>query len=1161
MADTHLLLSLSQNRQTQETGWHSRGGPYDDQYVELIQDPTDATPRRMLTAIPSPFARLHLFDAAFQFVCKRVNNKADHSGASVFHQAVSECLDVLELLFGWSSHSNSLKLVKWNANQNLAKLVESTVEGQRLLAEVLNLFLSEDGKSANFEEQPTFYVLMVDGEVLALSSPLTLFISSPNAAQQRRVINPDTKSLYFTDIRQLHKRAPDFQKYLHWLFYNNSALRKKCLHMYGYLTQSLELLQDENYKLASEIKAFEDGEAVAQLDGSLVPLRDNEKESVTILGAELYERGYSKIVADIAKRSKLLIRTKRALNNTVFDPLILQSNHDSFGTFDGKTGIPDVSGTPIDQRILPDSGVKYPFLVVEDMIEDRLIRLPFKMNSERFCSPQCQGFAADDDWSFLPPLKMKYFDYFDPIDISTNARFISKGAKDSVVFELDIPVRGGKVTFRKAFNESKQLPKNGLIVNARMSCAVFPFVTVSGQEQFSDRYWVMLVDQEGEQQYKNTDCFDLHFYSVTKEGESIPIPMSKDINAEKKVCKTKRTGKEVLLAGSTYFEISGGRFDYMQLEAFASDADRKTHALIVPKWKERALGNQGAVVAIDFGTTNTHVSWILEGSQDKPQVLTVESRDLQMAVLSAPQKASSDSAQFDKFPSSLAQFEGRLHHEFVPSIVSEKSPYKFPLRTATSEQTSLHPGAYQTLANVNIAFMFGIERHLDDERITSDLKWSVRSSDSVQKRVESFIRELLIIIRTKMILNDVDPRLCRIVWFKPLSFDESTKGYFEDLWTSKVAEVFHAPTPNPKLLCLTESEAPYYYHEKAATITTSKPVLCVDIGGGSTDVVIFDQDGKGFGAKVPKIGTSFSFAGNALWGSGYDAVRHEQTGIVRKYGSWVEEQIRHLPDVDTGRRIGGVYKEIVDSGAASEEYLNFFFSIDDEVEFSKKLARDSWVKCLVLIHYAAIIFHCAQVMRSCQMEAPEFICLSGRGARSIEILDSSPRKSQVALLTHALFEAVYGVPIPKQVDLRIAVDSKEATCNGGVLKVELTAVEPTSVVAIGDGCESKEQSLQPTYEELLVDGKSLDGVVANIAAFADCIVRLNRTLSFRAKFGIDVDVDNVCSVLKDNVKEYINLGLSRHGYIEKPKERINETLFFYPLIQKLFEIGRNVAES
>jgi len=1113
----------------------------------------------MLSAIPSPFARLHLFDAAFQFVCKRVNNKAEHSGSSVFHQAVSECLDVLELLFGWSSHSNSLRLIKWSAKQNLTNLAGSSLEGQRLLAEVLNLFLSEDGRSANFIDQPTFYILMVDGEVLALSSPLTLFISSPNAAQQRRVINPDTSTLYFSDIRQLHKRATDFQKYLHWLFYKNLSLREKCPHMYAYLTQSLELVGDENYKLALEIKAFEDAGPSAQLDGRPQPLRDGGNDLVTILGAQLYERGHSKIVVDITEKSTLLIRSTRMPNDTDLRPLVLEPGRDSFGTSDGKTVIPSVSGIPLDLRVLPDSGVRYPFLVAEDLIEDRLIRLPFKMNAERFYSPLFKGFAAEDDWSFLPPLKTEFFDYFDPTDIATNARFINKGAKDSVVFELDIPVRGGKVTFRKTFNESRQLPKNGLIVNAEMSCAVFPFVRVPGEDQFSDRYWVMLVDREREQHLRNIDCFDLQFYSLTRDGKSVPFS-SDDKNAKKRVRKTKRTDKKDL-AGSIYFELKGGCFDYMRLEAFASEPEKRTRALIVPKWKERALGAKGAVVAIDFGTTNTHVAWTLEGNKGKPQVLTVEEQDLQLAVLSAPQDALSESARLDKFPSSLAQFEGRLHHEFLPSIISGSSPYRFPLRTATSEQPNLHPGDYQTLANVNIAFMFGIEAHLDDEMIASDLKWSVRASDHVQKRVESFIRELLTIVRTKMILNDVDPSRCRIVWFRPLSFDAATKGYFDSLWTSAVAEVFHAPIPNPKLLCLTESEAPYYYHDQAATITTSKPVLCVDIGGGSTDVVVFDRDPKGFGAKVPTIGTSFSFAGNALWGSGYDTVRHAQTGVVRKYGSWVEERIRHISDADLGRRIDGVYNELKKSDAASEEYLNFFFSIDNEVEFSKKLARDSWVKCLVLIHYAAIVFHCAQVMHSSDLDTPEFICLSGRGARSIEILDASPRKSQVTALTNAIFETVYDVKSPKQVELIIAVESKEATCNGGVLKVGLNVVEPTPVVAIGDGGETKEKSLQQTYEELLGDGKALDRVVANIAAFADCLMKLNRSLSFREKFGIDVDFDKVGSVLKDNVTDYINLGLSRHGYIDNPRERVNETLFFYPLIQKLFEIGRNVAEN
>src|SRR5205085_6213654 len=112
--------------------------------------------------------------------------------------------------------------------------------------------------------------------------------------------------------------------------------------------------------------------------------------------------------------------------------------------------------------------------------------------------------------------------------------------------------------------------------------------------------------------------------------------------------------------------------------------------------------------------------------------------------------------------------------------------------------------------------------------------------------------ELLIDVRTKLILNDLDPSKCRIVWFRPLSFDEFTKGQFDGIWAEAVKQVFHSIDP-ATLQCLTESEAPYYYHEQAATIITSKPVLCIDIGGGSTDVVVFGESTNGVGRMVPQI--------------------------------------------------------------------------------------------------------------------------------------------------------------------------------------------------------------------------------------------------------------------------------------------------------------------
>jgi hypothetical protein len=1169
MPNDHLLLSLSPERATQQKSWHPRGASYDDAYIESIPDPTDATPKRLLTAVPSPYARIHLFDTAFHFVANRSKQTVDHSGTSVFHRAVSDCFDVLELLFSWSSHSHALNLVPWDPKQGIAKLRGSGIKGQALLAKVLELFLTEDGQTAHFDQQNLFYLLLVNNRVIALSSPLTLFITSPNAAQvakDAKFLNPETGDIYFSEVRPLHLRQLDFQQYIHWLFYTNRRLLTTCCrHMYDYLSQSLVLLaarDEESSKLAAAINGW-GANGAADLSGRTQDLHDNQGGVVTVLGATLCERSQGWKINEL-KTSPMGISSSRVPLGTQNHPLVLDQHIDSLGQPDGRVVIEDVSNVRLDRRILPDCGVNYPYLVAGDFLEDRIIRLPFRMNTDLYASPIYRDFDPKDEWSYLPPLKNTFFDYFNGSDISTMCRLTRKGGKedeDSVLFELEVPVRGGrKVKFSKTYNISPQLPKNGKVVRAKMSCAVYPNLVVSNYPEFNDRYWVMLVDDEREHSVRNQECFGLQFYRVNER--QFVDRIGEDTRAGVHFKLTKRNDKEEQ-SGSSYYEVKGGYFDFAVVEAFQSDVNRAARGVIVPKWRGggRPLGTKSASVAIDFGTTNTHVAWTFSDGAPDPKVLSVAQADLQLAALSAPiQDASSESTRYNSFPSELAGFEIRLQHEFVPAIIGGTSPFRFPLRTATSERRGLEPGAYHMLGNANISFTLGVVCHRLDEVISTDLKWSVRASEIIRKRVETYIGELLHLIRTKMILNDVDPRLVQIVWFRPLSFDGYTKTTFEGIWSEAVNSVFKESQIPNRVLCLTESEAPYYYHSKAAKIATEKPVLCIDIGGGSTDIVVFDRENPQVGSQVPKIGTSFSFAGNALWGDGFDEMHTEQSGLVRKYKNWVKGAIPHINDQTTMRNMDAVFKELESSRNGSEEYLNFFFSIDSEIGFTKQLMLDGWVKCLVLIHYSAIVFHCAQLMKTLEMQAPQYICLSGRGAQSVKILDGSEDKKLVTMLTRAIFEEVYGAKLETPITLRVASKFKEATCNGGVLKGMGTNVEPDPVVLVGDGSVARDGK-QKTYAQIETDGKTLNGVLANMSEFADTLVRLNGSLNFRRQFGIDVDFGLVSAALKQNVREYINLGLQRRGYAERPTDSVNETLFFYPLIQNLFELGKNVAGS
>src|SRR6476661_5862203 len=93
-------LSITQ-RSYDKTGWHksSQFSTSDIKDIKTFKARND----KSLNAIPSPFARLHLFEAAFDLLDKDELNGTDDSG-DTFKKLVSDCFDVFELLYNWNNH-------------------------------------------------------------------------------------------------------------------------------------------------------------------------------------------------------------------------------------------------------------------------------------------------------------------------------------------------------------------------------------------------------------------------------------------------------------------------------------------------------------------------------------------------------------------------------------------------------------------------------------------------------------------------------------------------------------------------------------------------------------------------------------------------------------------------------------------------------------------------------------------------------------------------------------------------------------------------------------------------------------------------------------------------------------------------------------------------
>jgi hypothetical protein len=1137
MENTRTLLSLTLDRNTAESGWHKRPKSYDHAYISQIIDPSDAQPKRGLNAVPSPFARLHAVDTAFGVVNQRYKGAINHDGSTIHHRLVSECLDMIEFLFKrGGEHTPSLTVDEWIPQLELKTLVTSERRGHQLLGEVLELYITQDGSSAGFDAQSSFAIISVAGQAIAMTSPMTLLAPAPKAAEVARrvgLMNPSSHRALFSEIIPLHRRDSEFQAYLRGLFLSDRTLQSGCPRMWSYIERSFELLRDLEPQRAVFVKD------ISLTTAGLEPCSINGKQ-LEVLGATFRQQSFGNVVGTLAF-SPLALKSPRRPEGVKFPPIVWQSGRDSEGNTD-VNGLNPTAASPIQERVLPDKGLPYPYLVSDDIFEPRLFRLPYAANSAAFVVPTGRTSAGtDEEPGILLPLKSDLFEYFDPEDIVSMVS-IQKTPGDGVEVSISLPTNEGVVRLTKSYYDQPRMAKLGALVAAPMNCAVFPRLIVENSAHYNDRFWVMLVDNDLETaQGNDANSFDLDFYA-TSSGR--PIKLTSDKTSDLYVSKTPRSKKEGE-AGSTYYEVCGGPFDFMQVRAYEGDPARAGSGILIPKWTKRRLGNKGAKVAVDFGTTNTHVAWRVEG--ELPETLNIGEDDLQMALLNAPRShATTSFARFDVFPSQLLGTEVLLRREFMPSIIGAPSPFKFPLRTATCEVPGIQPSQYSTLRNINLAFGYGIIQPRKTDVVKTDLKWSLRESDASRDRSEALIEQLLMHVRSKLLLNGVDPEQSTLTWFRPLSFDPETKAHFERIWAHLASDVLKIPAE--QVTALTESEAPYYYHEKAAKTITSRPVVCIDIGGGSTDVVFFE-------AGKPKLGTSFSFAGNALWGAGFNVAEAKLNGVVEKYLPIVEQRINALGDDAEKRRIRNVFDGLKGPATPSEEWCNFFFSISNQIGFSEQLSRDSAVKALILLHYTAIIYHCAQLMKAAGLRAPEYLCFSGRGSQSLNILDVEISKKRTSMLTQEILQYVYSESLMHPTAIILAADSKEATCLGGLWASHAGSREDSLpvYVATGDGSSSIDHI---TYGQ--IDGDLKDGINRNIDTYITMLRRIDAQMNFRRTFGIEIDLEVAYAALISKNSEYIQFGLQRRR--GRPDDPIDETLFFYPFTQKLYEISHLLCQ-
>ena len=1139
-------------------GYTKKGGQdwfnseaYSDKEIEAIKDPEGGSEISLPTAIPSPFARIDLVKTAFRNIAKSPNLKAYTKDGNVVsgkddEKLVSDALDLAEILFNIDSIKDKIRIIVWDKEAEIEKLKTNSNKGHRQLAETLVLYLEQDKESYNFDLLKRLYLVEYNHKIIGCTSPATLFFATANDLSHAQIKLTKNDITFDDEYTPLYERDSEFQKYFYLLFKANPTLSQRLTVVNEYLEKNLKILDIENHNLYEEIKtlnATSFATAYSELDTGITG------SNVEVIGVALRKRKKEDIVNSI-QSSDFIIQSSKYKGE--LKPLVLQNNLNkpfryANDNWDITINIPFIDNeTVLEKRRLPSVNIQYPYLTVSDFLEPYLIRLVYPINKDKFFDGNVDVQFGDDSKGFILPLKKQFFDYFNSDDLLsslTNKPKIEmvQGTVGSVKVILRIPVakQGEFISFERTYYQSpeNQIGKTdeeknkGVIVEHQFGVTIFPFIKTN-IPNIEPYYRVQLVDRDVAGIFKNTD-YDLKFFSNSEQNE---------VHRKAKQIRRKKN-PEQLEAGSQYYVLEK-EFDFIQIKNTIASG------IIIPKWQLYLEGKEVFSFAVDFGTTNTHIEYKI-GSSGNPKPFDITPNDVQIATLFHPTKTTENFGGADAI-----DIRELIDHEFVPQYLGNgsESKYKFPHRTVIAESHSLNVETETfSLADFNIPFIY--ERKPEKDKIQSNLKWAKKEKGN-EKRVRAYFEKIIMLLRNKVLFNKGNLSQTKLVWFYPSSMKPARKSQLESTW-NELFNLYFKPTQ--QAVGITESLAPFYYFKGTNRLQggSFKPVVSIDIGGGTTDVVIFKQN-------KPLLMTSFKFAANAIFGDGFSEYgAASSNGLIGKYLPHFQNLLdkNNLPD------LSNVLASIKEKNK-TEDLNAFFFSIENNPTIKDKkmfsynslLANDEDLKIIFIYFYSAIIYHIADLMKIKKIELPKHIVFSGTGSKVLNVITSDLKI--LVNFSKTIFENVYNQKFDKD-GLSIETEKempKEVTCKGGLmLNAEDLAIDIRTIKATHT-CLNGVEKL--TYEQL--DETAKANIANYVGEFNNFFFNLNSQFSFADYFNVTTkSLEIFKNELSKHLRDYLEEGLEYNKKLDEiatDDKEIEETLFFYPLIGAINTLSSHLSQ-
>jgi hypothetical protein len=1098
--------------------------PYGKTAIDGIKDPDGATASKEITSIPSPFARIDLVKTAFE----NVVNSNDLDGKTIHNKTVSDSLDVAEIFFNIDRFQDKVNIIVWDKNKDLNTLLDSNNPKHKQLGETLQLFLTQDAKAYNFDTTQRLYLLnSIEGpndiNIIGGTSPASLFFTSANKLDYVTIEFDGIDKPFDNVYQPFYKRDFEFQKFIYGLRKFNTQFVTSFREVNDYLDLNFRELTNEQRNEITDLNKtnFENGFPLLSAG--------NDGNFVEVLGINLRKNGGFN-----SEKSGFII------NSTKYQgirPMVLPvddfSENIRYTTaqWNRNNKAPYTDNNPINLRQLPFDGSVYPYLTISDFLESYIISTPYPIDSEKYFTGNLTD-STNLNKGYLLPIKKDYFDYFSTKNLQgtmpdgQKVIEMKKGNTGGLTVLLRIPIKDGKYitysrTYYPSLNEHQTLEadinKNkGVIIENKFNLTIYPFLK-SDQGKPSYRIGIMNIDNHSI--YKESD-YHIALYNQEKE-----------INIQSKSRRSDRKKGDQL---DSDYHIITENFDYVVI------SHQWAKGVLIPLFKEPD-GTAKFIFAVDFGTTNTHIEYTKnEGRPTKFQIGTNESQIEPLFLLNS---------ETEKLflMSNLGLLEEQIRKEQIPKIINF-----FPLRTVLSYNIDLdYNRAVNALADTNIPFYYEKEMATVNTKIEGNLKW--KSIEHNEKKVKSFLEKIMLLIKNKVLLEKGNLDLTELIWMYPTSMSTYKINELHEIWTELFRK--HINTINTPIN-VAESITPFYFFRNELGVTAGQnSVISIDIGGGTTDVVIYKNN-------QPYLLTSFRFAGNALFGDAFGDRNSNMNGLVQKY-------IEQYDSLLTNNSLNAL-KNILDSlkkDKKSDEILSFLLSLEKNadvikkgapISFSSDLAKDTDFKIVVTLFYASILYHIAQVMKNKGIVFPRYITFSGTGSKSLKLVGNNETLKR---LSQFIFDDILENDNKINIDLKQVNNPKEISCIGALLQtpvdrnIDIRKIEKVFVsnkIGFAD-----DQNLKYS----LIDEKIIKNVIDEYSEFIDWFFRLNDKFKFTDELEINPsNFENYKRYLKEDMIENLNKGIESKRLELKGNfdEDLRETLFFYPLLGGLNNLSYNL---